>query len=146
MEPDSQKHQILELDGPHGSLSFQAVLMGDNQELAYAVIAAQNYGFKGSSSFRFEAARLASFVKGLDRLRRGEDREAVLEVPQYPDCKIIVQPAHLPQFASIKGIIGSIVGVAPGLGYRLSVRFGFYFERKQLDQLCNLFWSRSHIG
>ena len=146
MEQDSQRHQILELTGPHGSLSLQAVLMGDNHEAAYAVIAAENGGFKGSSSFHFEATRLASFVRSLDRLRRGEDHEAVFELPQYPDCKIIVRPAHLPEFASVEGIIGCVIGVAPGLGYRLSVRFGFYFERRQLDQLCNLFWSRSHVG
>lgn len=79
MEPDSQEHQILELRGPHGLLSFQAVLMGDSQEAAYAVIAAENGGFKGSSSFHFEANRLASFVKGPDRLRHGEDQEAVFE-------------------------------------------------------------------
>src|SRR4051812_11985303 len=146
MEQDPQRYQILELRGPHGSLSLQAVLMGDNQEAAYAVIASENGGFKGSSSFHFEASRLTSFVRGLDKLRRGEDEEIVFELPQYPDCKIIVQPAHLPEFASIRGIIGSVIGVAPGLGYRLSVRFGFYFERRQLDQLCNLFWSRSHVG
>jgi hypothetical protein len=146
MQQDSQRHQILELKGPHGSLSFQAVLMGHNQEAAYAVIAAENGGFKGSSSFNFEATRLASFVKALDKLRRGEDKKAMFELPQYPDCKITVQPAHSPEFASIDGIIGSVIGVAPGLGYRLSIRFGFYFERKQLDQLCNLFWSRSNVG
>jgi hypothetical protein len=146
MEQDSQEHQILELRGPHGSLSFQAVLMGTGQEAAYAVIATENGNFKGSSSFHFEAARLAAFARSLDRLRRGEDQEAVFELPQYPDCRIIVQPAHLPEFASVRGIIGSVIGVAPGLGYRLSVRFGFYFERKQLDQLCELFWARSHVG
>jgi hypothetical protein len=146
MEQGSQQHQILELKGPNGSLSFQALLMGDNQEAAYAVIAAESHGFKGSSSFHFEAARLASFVKGLDGLRRGGDQEAVFEVPSYPDCKIMVQPAHSPGLALVKGIIGSVVGVAPELSYRLSVRFGFYFERSQLDRLSSLFWSRSHVG
>jgi hypothetical protein len=67
--------------------------MDDHQEAAYAVIAVEHSGFKGSSSFHFEATRLASFVKGLDRLRRGDLQEAVFELPQYPDCQIIVQPA-----------------------------------------------------
>jgi hypothetical protein len=146
MDQDSQSQQILELRGPHGSLSFQALLMDDHQEAAYAVIAVENSGFKGSSSFHFEATRLTSFVMGLDRLRRGDDQEAVFELPQYPDCQIIVQPAHLPEFASMRGIIGCVAGVAPALGYRISIRFGFYFERKQLDQLGNLFWSRSHVA
>ena len=146
MENDTQKHQILELRGPHGSLSLQALLMGGDEEAGYAVIATESEGFKGSSSFHFEATRLAEFVRDLDRLRQGEDREAVFELPQYPDCKIIVQPAHSSEFASISGIIGSVVSVAPGLGYRLAVRFGFYFERKQLDQLLDLYWSRQHVS
>ncbi|HMN46867.1 MAG TPA: hypothetical protein PKE27_19975 [Povalibacter sp.] len=145
MENESQEHQILELGGPHGSLTLQALLMGDHEEAGYAVIATEADGFKGSSSFHFDAIRLAAFVRDLDRLRQGEDGKAVFELPQYPDCQIIVQPAHAPEFASVKGVIGSVVGVAPGLGYRLSVRFGFYFERRQLDQLCNLYWSRAHV-
>ena len=146
MEQGSQEHQILELRGPSGSLSFQALLMGDNHEAAYAVIAVDSHGFKGASSFHFEASRLASFVEGLDGLRRAGEHEAVFEVPSYPDCRIVVQPAHSPEFALVKGIIGSVVGMAPGLAYRLSVRFGFEFERSQLNQLSNLYWSRPHVG
>jgi len=142
-EEGSQKHQILELKGPGDALSFQAVLMGDNHEAAFAVIRVECRGFSGAASFQFEATRLATFVRGLDGLRRGGDQPAVFELPQYPDCNIVVGRTREPELAFARGVIGSVVGSAPDRAYRLAVRFGFHFERGQLDQLTNLFWARA---
>lgn len=146
MEEKAEERPILELKGPHGRFSLQALLMGDDGEAAYAVIAAESGGFRGSSSFHLASVSLASFVKDLDRLRRGETARAVFELSQYPDCKVVVEPAQRAEFASIHGVIGSMAGMGPDVSYRWAVRFGFYFERAQLARLSELAWSRGFVG
>lgn len=84
MEQETEERPILELKGPHGRFSLQALPMGDDNAAAYAVVSAESGGLYGSSSFHLASASLASFVRDSGCLRRGEDAQAAVRASSIP--------------------------------------------------------------